>query len=115
VYIMNGIRVNVNQDLAYGSNIKQYKFQYLTIYVLSLSKIMLNSDELNNFVQKFNVYFTMQLQHIISNQKSVFQAMKCLTVIGHIWKLYFRKSKVYLVFHYLMGLLHVIKVSRGAS
>ena len=43
----------------------------------------------------------------------MFQAMKCLTVTGYVWMLYFTKFKVDLMSHYLMGLLHVINMSRS--
>jgi len=41
--------------------------------------------------------------------------MKCLTVTGYIWMLYVTKFKVDLMSHYLMGLLHVINMSRDSS
>jgi len=59
MYIMNGIRVNGYQDRSYGLNIKQYKFQYLNIYVLSLNTNMSNLAEFINF--QYNVYFTTHL------------------------------------------------------
>ena len=56
MYITNGIRVNGEQDLTYAKNIKHYKFQYVTIYILSLNTNTSNSAELNNVKYK-NIMF----------------------------------------------------------
>jgi hypothetical protein len=115
VYIVNGIRVNGHQDLTYGPNIKPYKFRCLTIYVLSLITNMSNLAELNIFKYNNIMFILPRNCNTIPNQKSVIQAMKCLMVTGYVWILYVMKFKVDLMSHYLMGLLHVINMSRGTS
>jgi len=41
--------------------------------------------------------------------------MKCLMVTGYVWMLCIMKFKITLMSHYLMGLLHVINMSRDTS